>query len=130
MIDVVAAIIMDGSKVLIARRAADQSLPGKWEFPGGKIEEDEKPEEALRRELQEEFGVESTVGQHLITVKHRYPKISIRLMAYYVTVHADPVQSSDHDRIDWVSKDNLPSRDIAAADVPIFEALRNEGING
>lgn len=56
------AIIEKDGKILIARRAADQKLAGKWEFPGGKVEEGESPEECLKRELEEEFGIQDEVG--------------------------------------------------------------------
>ncbi len=63
MISVTCAIIENGGKILIARRAADQKLAGKWEFPGGKVADGESPEECLKRELEEEFGIQADVGE-------------------------------------------------------------------
>lgn len=124
MIDVVAAISLKGSKVLIARRAINQSLPGKWEFPGGKIESGETPQESLAREIEEEFGVKSEVGAHLTTVEHDYSNISIRLHAYFLTMQIEPSQSSDHDKIEWVEVEKLLSTDLAEADIPIAKSLQ------
>lgn len=83
-LQVVAAIIKNKDKYLVARRASHKSLPGKWEFPGGKIEKDETPETALKRELLEELGIECLVRGHLITTHHNYPEFSIELAAYNV----------------------------------------------
>lgn len=125
MIDVVAAIALKGSKVLIARRANNQSLPGKWEFPGGKIEAEETPKESLEREIEEEFGVKSEVGAHLTSVEHDYGNFSIRLHAYFVTLQIEPAQSSDHDKIEWVEVENILRLDLAEADIPIAQSLQN-----
>ena len=69
MTTVTCAIIEKDSKTLIARRAADQKLAGKWEFPGGKIEQGETPEECLKRELEEEFGIQVEVGEFITSGK-------------------------------------------------------------
>ncbi len=70
MITVTCAICEKDKKILIARRAADQKLAGKWEFPGGKVEDGESPEECLKRELEEEFGIQAEVGSlsHQISI--------------------------------------------------------------
>lgn len=67
MITVTCAIVENQGKILIARRAEDQKLAGKWEFPGGKVEDGESPEECLKRELNEEFGTNRGVVSHFIT---------------------------------------------------------------
>ena len=77
MISVTFAIIEKAGKILIARRASDQKLAGKWEFPGGKVEDGESPEECLKRELEEEFGVQVEVGEFIYSNKHHYDHISI-----------------------------------------------------
>ena len=77
MTTVTCAIIEKEGKILIARRAEDQKLAGKWEFPGGKVEDGESPEECLKRELEEEFGIQAEVGESITSKKHQYDLISI-----------------------------------------------------
>lgn len=74
MIDVTAAIIRRNGKVLIAKRSSTSSLPNKWEFPGGKIDDGETPEECLKRELQEEFDIIVDVGDYLTESVYQYEK--------------------------------------------------------
>jgi|APSaa5957512622_1039677.scaffolds.fasta_scaffold52608_2 8-oxo-dGTP diphosphatase len=123
MIDVVAAIIIDGEKVLIARRANHKSLPGKWEFPGGKVEEGETPKEALVRELTEEFEITTEIGSLFKTIEHSYGDFDIRLAAYFTKIVAGNFRLSDHDKILWVDSVALTKYDLAAADLPIAKEL-------
>ncbi len=85
MTTVTCAIIEKEGKILIARRAIDQKLAGKWEFPGGKIEDGESPEECLKRELEEEFVIQTDVGEFITSNKHHYDHISIELLAFHAT---------------------------------------------
>lgn len=87
---------------MIARRGPGKHLAGYWEFPGGKIEKGESPEEAMRREMREEFDVETRIGGYLGDNLHDYGSKVVRLMAYAVTVDEEIRQSTDHDRIEWV----------------------------
>ena len=82
MIDVTAAIIKKDEKYLIAKRRLGKSLGGKWEFPGGKLEDGETPENCLERELKEEFGITTKVGDLLATNVHDYGNFKIRLAGY------------------------------------------------
>ncbi len=86
MTTVTCAIIEKERKILIARRAEVQKLAGKWEFPGGKVEVGESPEECLKRELEEEFGIQAEVGEFITSNKHHrgYDHISIELLAFHV----------------------------------------------
>ena len=83
-IDVVCAVMVNEGKILIARRSAEKSMSGKWEFPGGKIESDETGEQSLIREIMEEMNVEITVGKYIGVFSHSYSDLDINLMAYYV----------------------------------------------
>src|SRR5215471_18991627 len=69
---VVAALILRDGKILVCQRTKHQVMPLKWEFPGGKIEEGEQPREALRRELEEELGIDATIGDEVVRIKHEY----------------------------------------------------------
>lgn len=119
MIEVVAGIIIHEGKVLIARRAKHKSMPGKWEFPGGKIEANESPETALERELFEEFGVKTKTEKYVTTILHNYGTFQIKLQAYYSSVIQGNFELTDHDQITWVSIDDIHTYDFAAADIPI-----------
>src|SRR5713226_9474635 len=70
---VVAAVIEKNGKLLVCQRTRHQTMPLKWEFPGGKIEEGEQPRDALRRELEEELGIEATIGDEVARIQHEYP---------------------------------------------------------
>lgn len=121
IIDVVCAIMRnEEGKIFIARRAAHKSMAGKWEFPGGKIEEDETPQQALKREMEEEFGVTIEVGAYVGENVHHYPSFSIRLIAYESKHLNGEFGLTDHDQIDWVTKEELKHVDLAEADVPIL----------
>lgn len=121
IIDVVCAIIRnEEGKIFIARRAAHKIMAGKWEFPGGKIEAGEKPHEALKREMEEEFGVTIEVGEYFGENIHDYPTFSIRLIAYECKQLYGEFGLNDHDQIDWVTIDELKQVDLAEADVPLF----------
>ena len=70
---VVAALIVDAEKLLVCQRTRHQTMPLKWEFPGGKIEDGEQPRDALRRELEEELGIQAEVGDEVSRIVHEYP---------------------------------------------------------
>ncbi len=125
MINVTAAIIRKNGKILVARRAAGQHLAGFWEFPGGKIEDGETPEECLARELREELGIDVAVGACAGENIHHYSDKTIRLLAYHVTIVAgDPVPVV-HDAIKWVAPARLSELELAAADQPLVAMIQN-----
>ena len=123
MILVTCAIIEKEGKILIARRAHDQKLAGKWEFAGGKVEKGESPEECLERELEEEFGIQVEVGEFITSNNHRYDHISMELMAFRVKYISGEFTLTDHDKIEWVAPGELLNYDLAEADIPIAEKL-------
>lgn len=123
MIEVVAAVIQSGDRVLLARRAIHKAMAGKWEFPGGKIEANESPEAALIREISEEFGVKITLGDWICSHCHQYPDVTIKLSAYYASTKEKILESTDHDEIVWVLTNKLHDFDLAEADLPIAKLL-------
>jgi 8-oxo-dGTP diphosphatase len=125
-IDVAAAIFRRGNLVLVARRAQGQHLEFKWEFPGGKIEENETPEECLRREMEEELGVIVEVGDFVGESIFNYSDKAIRLLAYYVELLVGNFLLRVHDKIDWVEIERLHAIDLASADVPISLILQGK----
>jgi len=130
MIDVVAAVIRQGERYLLARRAPHKPMGGYWEFPGGKIEPGETPEEALARELAEEFGVGAVVGRHVGTSVHRTGGDEVRLSAYVAEVEAPMESSTDHDRIAWVTPADMGAYRLAPADRPLVARLEQSPAGG
>lgn len=124
MTQVVAAIIKKGNKFFLARRARHKTLAGKWEFPGGKIDLYETPEQAVERELYEEFGMRTETGRHLATIVHDYKDFKIELMAYESSYIEGGFELTDHDQIKWLTWEEIKSYDLAEADVHLLEKLQ------
>src|SRR3989344_7077282 len=122
-IEVVAAVLRQDNKFLIAKRKADQHVGGKWEFPGGKIEKEETPEACLKRELFEEFGIEANVDSFFMESRFDYGDKQIRLLLYYATHISCIFELHVHDEIRWVSKDELANYEFVNADIPIAAKL-------
>lgn len=121
---VVGAVIVREQQILIARRAPGRSAAGLWEFPGGKIEPGESPQQALIRELREELGVEVTVGWLLGRGEADAGDRDLHLDCYWTRLdHDGPLASTDHDRLEWVTRDQLATRDWADADVPVVAQI-------
>lgn len=125
MIEVIASIISRDNKVLIAQRPVDDRLAGKWEFPGGKIEAGETPEECIKREIREEFNVEIEVleyfGQSICTSD----KGQIKLTAYLCKWISGEFILKVHSRLRWVDYDELDLFDYAPADIPLALKLKS-----
>ncbi|MEA1961327.1 MAG: (deoxy)nucleoside triphosphate pyrophosphohydrolase [Bacillota bacterium] len=124
--DVVAAILIHNKRVLIAQRAKADDLAGFWEFPGGKIENGETPEEALGRELNEEFNIDIEVGEFLGSSVFNYLKGTIRLLAYFCKWSGGEIQSTVHQDYTWAAVGDLDQYTFASADRPLVERLRGE----
>ena len=122
---VTCAIMEKAGKILIAKRSPDQANAGKWEFPGGKIEEGESPEECLKRELEEEFGIQAEVGEFLASNRHQYGHLLIELMAFHTRYISGSFTLADHDEIRWVKAGELLDFDLAEADISIARELMN-----
>ena len=120
---VAAAIIEKDSKVLIAKRRKGDTLGGKWEFPGGKIEPGETPEECLKRELKEELDIETEIGALFTSTIFIYYMVPVELLAYKVKYISGDLKVSDHDEIAWVDAQDLDSYDLVKADRPIAKAI-------
>ena len=126
MIDVVAAILLNKGLFLSAKRSEGKHLAGHWEFPGGKIEPGETPEQCLMRELKEEFTIESEIGEFVAESIFDYGDKRIRLLAYKVKHLSGEFQLIDHDEIRWLPIEGLDSLKWAPADLPIIEALKQQ----
>ncbi len=127
MIDVVAAILENKEgKILIAKRKQGKKLAGYWEFPGGKIEKGEKPEQSLSRELYEEMNLEVEVGAYVGENIHEYDEGAIRLLAYSGTIVGGEVALKDHEECRWVERRDLKDMKLAPADIPFIKLLEDE----
>lgn len=129
MIEVTAAIISKGSKILIARRSPHKHLGGFWELPGGKIEFGETPQECLRRELIEELGMNVKVGALYMENLCQYPEKTILLKAYLCELISEDLVLTAHDKTEWIDVADYPNYQFAPADVPIIESLLNYNFN-
>ncbi len=128
MKQVTAAILIKDGKILIAKRKADDRQANKWEFPGGTVEKSETPQTCLKREMQEEFGIEVSVGRFLGESTYHYEHSSIKLQAYRTRLVSGNLAPKDHSEFRWVSTEQLSDYDFAPADIPFVEKLQNQEI--
>lgn len=130
MKQVVAALILREGKVLICQRTRHQPMPLKWEFPGGKIEPEEQPEEALHRELEEELGILARIGSKVTTVRHSYATgTSVELHFYLVEQYTREIENRIFRDVQWVTLQQLPDFDFLEADVALIRDLADGKIN-
>jgi len=120
-----AAIIRDG-KVLIAQRQQGSHMEYKWEFPGGKLEPDETPEECIIREIKEEMDIDIEVDDIYKVVKFKYEEKDILLLCYLCRILKGDGKAIECNDFKWVTKDELPGFDFVPADLPIVEKLIND----
>lgn len=118
---VCALIINEDGRVLAACRSSAMDLPGKWEFPGGKVEPGETTQEALIREIAEELGIVINITGGLTAQIHRYKEKSIQLIPFVCSVSSGVVTLREHQSWNWFNHDELEQLDWAEADIPILK---------
>jgi len=123
MRQVTAAVIEKEGKILLAQRKEGSALAGKWEFPGGKLEPGETPQACLRRELMEEFGVDTEIGEFVCASRFEYKHLPIELLVYRARHLAGEFKLNDHARIEWVAPADLKNFDLSSADIPVLDFL-------
>ena len=122
---VVAAVIRKDDKIFATQRGYGEFKDG-WEFPGGKIEEGETPEQALAREIKEELDTEIQVGKLIDTIEHDYPKFHLSMDCFWCEIMQGGLELKEHEAARWLSKEELYSVDWLPADVGVVEKIEEE----
>jgi 8-oxo-dGTP diphosphatase len=121
---VVAGLIVKDGKLLVCQRTRHQTMPLKWEFPGGKIEEKEQPRDALRRELEEELGIHATIGDEVKRIRHEYPnRTMVELRFFVVREYQGEIENRIFKDIRWAVPKDLPQYDFLEADLTLVKDL-------
>ncbi len=120
---VVGVIINKDDQILIARRASHQHQGDKWEFPGGKVERAETPQQALRRELKEELGIDIQSAKQLIEIKHQYSDKVVLLDVYEIRDWQGEAEGCEGQPLRWVDRSDLGLYDFPAANTEILSTL-------
>ena len=121
-IEVVAGVITDGGRFFATQRGyGDQK--GGWEFPGGKMEPGETPEQALVRELKEELDIEVNVGEKICTVEYDYPKFHLTMHCFWATIASGAIKLLEHEDAKWLDRESIRSVDWLPADIEVVNQL-------
>lgn len=127
-IRVVAAIIRDTNKngelIIFATQRGYGDFKDGWEFPGGKIEEGETPQEALRREIMEELNTEINVGELIDTIEYDYPTFHLSMDCFWAEVVSGDLVLKEHEAAKWLTKEELDSVDWLSADIALIEKVK------
>lgn len=123
-VKVVAAIIINNNKVFATQRGYGEFKDG-WEFPGGKIESGETPQEALIREIKEELDTEIEVKDYLKTVEYDYPEFHLSMDCFFCVIKSGELVLKEHEAAKWLTAETLDSVDWLPADKGLIEEIRN-----
>lgn len=127
-IRVVAAIIKavneNGESIIFATQRGYGDFKGGWEFPGGKIEEGETPEDALKREILEELETEIEVGELIDTIEYDYPTFHLSMDCFWAEIVSGDLVLKEHEAAKWLTKDELDSVEWLPADVTLIEKIK------
>ena len=125
---VVAAVIKaeneKGQPIIFATQRGYGDLKGGWEFPGGKIEEGETPQEALKREIMEELDTEISVGDLIDTIEYDYPTFQLSMDCFWCQIVKGDLVLKEHEAAKWLSKDELDSVEWLPADVTLISGIK------
>ncbi|WP_334145947.1 (deoxy)nucleoside triphosphate pyrophosphohydrolase [Muricomes intestini] len=120
---VVAAVIETDGKIFATQRGYGD-LKGGWEFPGGKIEAGETPQQALKREVMEELDAEVSVGDLIDTIEYDYPTFHLSMDCFWCKIISGDLVLKEHEAAKWLSKDRLESVEWLPADITLIDAIR------
>ena len=127
-LQVVAAIICKDNRIFATQRGSGE-YRGQWEFPGGKVEPGETPEEALIREIKEELDIEISVGKYIHTVEYDYPTFHLSMLCFICKILSGSLVLKEHEEARWLEKNNLYSVDWLPADLEIVSLLERENLD-
>lgn len=122
-IEVVAAVIRKGDRIFATQRGYGE-WKDYWEFPGGKVEPGESPEEALKREIREELSTEINVDRFLCTVEYDYPKFHLTMRCYLCSLLTEAMHLNEHEAARWLHEDELDSIEWLPADKEVVSCLK------
>ncbi|WP_407399007.1 (deoxy)nucleoside triphosphate pyrophosphohydrolase [Anaerovibrio sp.] len=122
-INVVAAVIRKGDKILATQRGYGEFKDG-WEFPGGKIEPGERPEEALKREIKEELKAAVSVGEDLGVVEYDYPNFHLNMRCFMCSLVSEDVTLLEHEAMKWLTAETIDTVNWLPADKPMTEKIK------
>ena len=125
VVRVVAAVIRDGDRIFATQRGYGEYKDG-WEFPGGKIEPGETPQEALKREIKEDLDTTIVVGQLIDTIEYDYPNFHLSMDCFWCEIASGDLVLKEHEAAKWLTKDQLDSVDWLPADVTLINQIREE----
>ncbi|MFD2638693.1 (deoxy)nucleoside triphosphate pyrophosphohydrolase [Piscibacillus salipiscarius] len=123
---VVGAVIIKDGNILCAQRGIDSTLALKWEFPGGKIEKNESPQDALIREINEEFKCEVEIGEKVEQTVYEYDFGIVHLTTYYCKLVSGEPILTEHESIKWLKPEELSKLDWAPADIPAIKKIERD----
>lgn len=121
-IEVVAAIIIKDNKYLVTKRGSGE-FKGLFEFPGGKVEQNESCKDALIREIKEELELDILVNDYLCTINYSYPNFNLIMHTYFSTIINGDITLNEHEAYLWVEKENLQSLEYIAADIEVVNKI-------
>ena len=124
LVQVCCALILDKEGVLVTQRSRRMPHPMKWEFPGGKVKEGERPEACIRREIREELNIEVSVGVQLPSVRHAYESGSLELIPFVCSHLEGVIELAEHHTYRWVPLEELDALDWLEADVEVVQVLK------
>lgn len=122
-INVVAAVIRKGDKILATQRGYGEFKDG-WEFPGGKIEPGERPEEALKREIKEELKAAISVGEDLGIVEYDYPNFHLNMRCFMCSLASEDITLLEHEAMKWLTAETIDTVNWLPADKPMTEKIK------
>jgi 8-oxo-dGTP diphosphatase len=120
-----AAIIQRAGKILLALRRAGKHMGPKWELPGGKVDPGEDPAAALRRELEEEFGVQAQIGEYLGSVRFRNETLDLQILLYRISGMSGVPQLREHEDLRWVEPGQIEDFDLVDSDRLLIRKFRS-----
>ena len=122
---IIKALIENGETIIFATQRGYGDFKGGWEFPGGKIESGETPQEALKREIIEELDTEVSVGELMDTVEYDYPQFHLSMDCFWCQIVRGNLVLKEHEAARWLTKDELNNVEWLPADITLIEKIRN-----